>query len=191
MSGASAGRRLAALLAPVVEQAGLDLEDVEVTPAGTRRQVRVLVDKDGGVSLDDVALASQTISAVLDEDPQADEVLGSAAYVLEVSSPGVDRPLVEPRHWRRAVGRLVRVTVTGEGEVTGRVVDAGADGVQLLPVDEGARPGRPGAASAGVRAFGFDQLGPGRVQVEFNRPGDSPADPATEHPSFDETEESR
>ena len=103
-SSASAGRQLAALLAPVVEETGLDLEDVAVTRVGHRAEVRVLVDQDGGVSLDDVALVSQAIAAVLDL-PAADAILGTDPYVLEVSSPGVDRPLVEPRQWRRAAGR--------------------------------------------------------------------------------------
>ena len=72
----------------------------------------MLVDKDGGVSLDEVAEVSQAVSATLDL-PAADAVLGAAPYVLEVSSPGIDRPLVHPRHWRRAVGRLVRVQLSG------------------------------------------------------------------------------
>ncbi len=109
-SSASAGRNLAALLTHAVEETGLDLEDVAVTRVGHRAEVRVLVDKDGGVSLDDVALVSQAISTVLDQ-PDADAILGAEPYVLEVSSPGVDRPLVEPRQWRRAAGRLVRVTL--------------------------------------------------------------------------------
>lgn len=205
MSSASADRLLAALLAPVVERAGLDLEDVEVTPAGKRRQVRVLVDKDGGVSLDDVALASQSISAVLDADAEADALLGSAAYVLEVSSPGVDRPLVQPRHWRRALGRLVRVRVEGAGELTGRVVGVDADGVRLeteptgptVPTEPPGPTGRAArVAATQVHVVGFDQLGPGRVQVEFNRPAAEPpgpdaGGPATDATRFDETEESR
>jgi ribosome maturation factor RimP len=76
--------------------------------------------------------------------------------VLEVSSPGVDRPLTEPRHWRRSVGRLVTVPVAGEGRRTGRVVAAAASGV-TLEVD-----GVP-------RELGYGQLGPGRVQVELRR----------------------
>ena len=108
MASASAGRELAALLNPVVEEIGLDLEDVAVTRVGHRAEVRVLVDRDGGVSLDDVAVVSQAISTVLDL-PAADAILGEQPYVLEVSSPGVDRPLVHPRQWRRATGRLVRV----------------------------------------------------------------------------------
>lgn len=160
MSNSSAGRRLAALLGPAIQQTGLDLEDVEVTSAGKRRLVRVLVDKDGGVSLDDVALVSQSISTVLDSSPDADAVLGSAAYVLEVSSPGVDRPLVEPRHWRRARGRLVTVSLTSGGEIDGRVIEADAGGVRLA-LETPAEP---------VRVLAFDEIRQGRVRVEFNRP---------------------
>ena len=85
------------LLEPVVESAGYDLEDVTVTPAGKRSLLRVVVDADDGVSLDDVATVSRTVSAALDTS----DVMGSGPYVLEVTSPGVDRPLTEPRHWRR------------------------------------------------------------------------------------------
>lgn len=160
-SDSAVGPRLAGLLAPVVEEAGLDLEDVQVVAAGKRRVVRVLVDKDGGVSLDDIATASHAISAVLDDQPAAGALLGNAAYVLEVSSPGVDRPLVEPRHWRRAHGRLVRVALASGGDLTGRVVAADDAGVRLAVEDSGDE-----------RTLRFDELGPGRVQVEFNRQGD-------------------
>ena len=92
-------------VAPLVTAAGLDLEDVVVRPAGRRSLVRVVVDSDGGVSLDAVASISGAISEALDEAG----VMGQTPYTLEVSSPGVDRPLTEPRHWRRARGRLVQV----------------------------------------------------------------------------------
>jgi ribosome maturation factor RimP len=162
MSSASAGRQLAALLIGVVEATGLDLEDVAVTRVGHRAEVRVLVDKDGGVSLDDVALVSQAISTVLDL-PDADAILGADPYVLEVSSPGVDRPLVEPRQWRRAAGRLVRVSLIAGGEMTGRVVTADADGVRLAVA-----PAKAGGVPR-EQSFTFAEVGPGRVQVEFNR----------------------
>lgn len=162
MASASAGRELAALLSRVVEETGLDLEDVAVTKVGHRNEVRVLVDKDGGVSLDDVAVVSLAISTTLDL-PAADAILGEQPYVLEVSSPGVDRPLVAPRQWRRATGRLVRVRTGAQSELTGRVVTVDADGVRLAVV--GAKPGAPPRE----QSFGFDELGPGLVQVEFNR----------------------
>jgi ribosome maturation factor RimP len=169
------------LLEPVVRAAGMDLESVRVGSAGRRRLLRVVVDADGGVSLDDIALVSREVSARLD----ATGAMGEAPYTLEVSSPGVDRPLTLPRHWRRAVGRLVRVPLAGGGDdglsapaavagetgtaqgaghagdagvIEGRVIAAGDSGV-VLEVD-GER-----------REFGHAELGPGRVQVEFGPPG--------------------
>jgi ribosome maturation factor RimP len=147
-----AARRLTELLAPVVESAGYDLEEVSVTQAGRRSLVRVIVDADGGIDLDAVAQVSRAVSDVLDGgNPFA------GAYVLEVSSPGVDRPLREPRHWRRATGRLVVVDAAGTS-LRGRILDTNDDGV-TLDID-GAK-----------RQLRWAGLGPGQVQVEFNRPG--------------------
>src|SRR5688572_28096970 len=99
---------LRSLLEPVVGAARLDLEEVNVTPAGRRRLLRVVVDGDGGVDLDRLALVSRSVSEVLDDS----DAMGSQPYVLEVTSPGVDRPLTEPRHWRRAASRLVRAELS-------------------------------------------------------------------------------
>ncbi len=126
---AATRQRLLTLLNPVVEAAGYDLEDVTVSQAGRRSLVRVIVDRDGGIDLDAVADVSRAVSDVLDDDETGGADLADA-YVLEVSSPGVDRPLTAPRHWRRAVGRLVRSTVDG-ATVTGRVVAADDVGVRL------------------------------------------------------------
>jgi ribosome maturation factor RimP len=153
-SGAAQRARLATVIEPAVTAAGYDLEEVAVSPAGRRKVVRVVVDADGGVSLDDVAELSRAVSGVLDEH---DDLLGAAPYVLEVSSPGVDRPLTEPRHWRRAVGRLVEVPLAGR-TVRARVVDADDAGVEL---DTGSGRGR----------HSYPELGRGRVQVEFDRAG--------------------
>jgi ribosome maturation factor RimP len=153
-SGRSSRDSLTALLAPVVGAAGYDLEGVEVAPAGRRKVVRVVVDADEALTLDDVAEVSRAVSTVLDEN---DALLGHTPYVLEVSSPGVDRPLTEPRHWRRAVGRLVQVPVADRGTVTGRVLDADPDGVRL-------------DLAGGTERVPYSALGRGRVQVEFNRP---------------------
>ena len=142
--------RLTRVLGPVVSAAGFDLESLRVSTAGRRRVLRIVVDADGGPSLDGIALLSRSLSAELDSSG----VMGEDAYTLEVSSPGVDRPLTEPRHWRRARGRLVRVPVTAAAPVTGRVLDARADGV-TLDID-----GKP-------HDFGYRELGAGQVQVEF------------------------
>lgn len=128
-SAGSADRtdRLLTELAPPVAALGLDLEDVDVKVAGKRRLLRVAVDRDGGVSMDDVAEATREISRVLDEQG----LMGEQAYTLEVSSPGTDRPLRLPRHWRRNAGRLVKVTRLDADTVTGRVVASDDDGADL------------------------------------------------------------
>jgi ribosome maturation factor RimP len=145
--------RIADVIRPVVIAAGMDLESVRVSAAGRRRLLRVVVDSDQGVSLDDAAAISRKLSAALD----AVAVMGDFPYTLEVSSPGVDRPLTDPRHWRRAVGRLVQVTAADSGSVSGRIAAADSDGVTLEI--EGAR-----------HRFGYAALGAGAVQVEFGHP---------------------
>jgi len=147
------------LLQPVVAAAGLDIEGVEVAAAGRRQVIRVYVDQDGGVDLDTVAEVSRTVSAALDRTG----LLGDAPYVLEVSSPGVDRPLTQPRHWRRSAGRLVRIGLAGGGELTGRVL--GADETGVVVDDAGTE-----------RHLAFAEIAAGRVQVEFNRPDAGLAD---------------
>ena len=145
-------KRLAELIEPVTAAAGLDLESVRMSVAGKRRLLRIVVDGDHGVSLDDAADVSREISAMLDEG----NALGEVPYTLEVSSPGVDRPLTEPRHWRRGVGRLVKVKVAGEGTVEGRILAADADGVTL-------------ELAKGERRFELGELGAGAIQIEFGR----------------------
>jgi len=147
------------VIAPVVHALGMDLESVKITSAGRRRLLRIVVDSGRGLSLDDAALASRELSAKLD----ASDVMGDLPYTLEVSSPGVDRPLTQPRHWQRALGRLVRVPLTGtpSSPVQGRVVAADADQVVL---DVGGTQ----------RRFGYAALGSGKVQIEFDRPNEGP-----------------
>lgn len=162
-----AASRLAGWIEPVVGSAGYDLEELVVTPAGRRSVVRVVVDRDEGVTLDDIAEVSRAVSDVLDRN---DDGMGRAPYVLEVTSPGVDRPLTEHRHWRRNVGRLVAVAVGAAGsteQVTGRVTAVDDDGVTLAVE----APGKPGARRrpAVPRQVPWGQLGAGRVQVEFGR----------------------
>ncbi|MCU1592255.1 MAG: hypothetical protein JWP11_3511, partial [Frankiales bacterium] len=111
-SGSGTAARLSQLLAPLVETTGADLEDVDVSKAGRRSVVRVVVDRDGGVSMDDVADVSRAVSDALDALDEAEPGMLGPSYVLEVTSPGVDRPLTLPRHWRRNVGRLVTVVPT-------------------------------------------------------------------------------
>jgi ribosome maturation factor RimP len=156
--GSADAERIVGLLEPTVAAMGMDLENVRITSAGRRRLLRIVVDADGGVSLDDIALVSRELSATLDRAA----AMGESPYTLEVSSPGVDRPLTEPKHWRRAVGRLVTVPLRPHNApaagdlqaVTGRIAGTDAGGVRLDVAGES-------------RRFGYSELGPGRIQIEF------------------------
>ena len=161
--------RLTGWVEPAVAAAGYDLEELVVRPAGQRSVVRVVVDRDSGVSMDDVAQVSRSLSEVLDAQ---DEALGRSPYVLEVTSPGVDRPLTLPRHWRRNVGRLVTVAVGPEKareQVTSRVVRVEDDGVVLTVEKGGTKKGQV-RRTVGERTVTWAELGEARVQVEFTRP---------------------
>lgn len=120
-------------LAPALAAVGVDLEDVRITKAGRRDLVRIVIDRDGGVDLDTVAEVSRLASDLLDADPLAKHLPGP--FVLEVTSPGVDRPLTEPRHWRRAAGRLVEIRPTDGSVVVGRVSSVPSDDSVLVVVD--------------------------------------------------------
>jgi ribosome maturation factor RimP len=151
MSGAAATRVRAVITDPLAN-AGFDVEDVAVRAAGKRSLVQVVVDRDGGITLDDVAEASRIVGAALDEN---DPVQG--AYVLEVTSPGVDRPLTLPRHWRRNAGRLVVAKMTDGTTVTGRVQDADDEGAEVLVQND-----------AQVRVA-YTAVARATVEVEFSR----------------------
>lgn len=142
---AAAATRVRAVVEPVLAGAGFDLEDVAVRAAGKRQLVQVVVDRDGGLSLDDVAEASHVVSAALDA---ADPLAG--AYVLEVTSPGIDRPLTQPRHWRRNVGRLVDVRLADGTHLTGR----------LTAADDA-------TATIDDTSIGYTDVAKAKVEVEF------------------------
>lgn len=162
---------------PDLEQAlaptGLVLEDVTVTPAGRRRVVKVLVDRDlppepdtvgqatEPLSLDEVADATRLVSDALD----ASDAMGQQPYTLEVSSPGVGRPLTEPRHWRRNVGRLVTAH-HGGGEVTGRLTAASSTAATIEVPAAKKVPGR-------TETLAYTDVTKAAVQVEFARPDES------------------
>ena len=164
-------QQLMELLGPVIISHGYDLEDLSVTSAGRRSLIRVIVDGDDGIDLDAVAEVSRAVSDVLDSDSGGADFAGP--YVLEVSSPGVDRPLTEPRHWRRAVGRLVATQVADQ-PLIGRIVRADDDHVTLL-------------GDAGEISYRFADLGPGHIEVEFSHAGQG--DHAADSADVDHTEE--
>jgi ribosome maturation factor RimP len=146
--------RLRRIIEPVVTDSGYYLEDLRLSRVGRRYIVRLTVDRDAGLDLDAVATLSGRVSTALDSAEQREGEVLPGEYELEVSSPGVDRPLTLPRHWHRNLGRLVSVRAEGR-QLTGRVRSADDDGV-VLELD-GAEERLP-----------YSSLGPGRVQLEFS-----------------------
>jgi len=126
MSPASTAH-LEELLASTVAGLGADLDAVELTAAGHRRVLRVFVDRERGLTLDDIADLTRAVSRQLDSRG----AMGEQPYTLEVTSRGVDRPLTLPRHWARNARRLVAVRLTGGGTVSGRITSADDDGADL------------------------------------------------------------
>jgi ribosome maturation factor RimP len=147
--------RLAEVLTSPLAATGLDVEAIDLTPAGKRRLLRVAVDKDGGVTLDDIAEATKEVSRVLD-GPDGIDVMGEQPYTLEVTSPGTDRPLTHPRHWRRNQGRLVKVTLADKSTTTGRITESD-DTRAVLDVD-GTR-----------REVDYGDVKKAKIELEFNR----------------------
>ena len=152
--------QLPGVLTPILAQFDLELEAVEVIPAGKRSLLRVVVDGDGatgtGPLLDDLAEASKALSAALDSS----DAVGSSAYTLEVSTRGIGRPLERPAHWRRNRGRLVNVTTSDGASLTGRILGSDEETAQL---DVEGRP----------QSVALADVTNALVQVELNRPGDT------------------
>ena len=171
MSSAQLSAQLRPKVARAVGDIGLELEDLQISLAGRKRLVRVVVDTvdtvdtadtadtvetGGELDLDAVASVSRAVSTALDE---CDDVLGGP-YTLEVTSPGLDRPLTRPRHWRRARLRLVKVRRRDGAELVGRVGDAGEQDVTLL-------------VDGTLHTVRYEDVDRALVQVEFREP---PAD---------------
>lgn len=163
--------RLAGVLAPPLEALGLDLEAVDLTKAGKHSVLRVAVDRDGGVDMDAIADATRAVSAVLDET----DLMGQGAYTLEVSSPGVDRPLTLPRHWRRNAGRLVKVTFPEAEAVTGRIRESDDEGATLV-------------VDGADHRIAYDEIKKAKVQIEF-KPAKEPTQEPTQESIQDERED--
>lgn len=146
---------VAAVVAPIATRLKLDVEDIEVRRIGTRQIVRIILDKDGGISMDEIAAATRQISDELD---LLEEL--AAAFTLEVTSPGIDRPLTEERHWRRNIGRLVKVQIPDSGAIEGRILEVTELDV-LLQVKQY------------KRSLPLADIERAVVQVEFNKPKES------------------
>ena len=142
------------IVTPIAAALNLDVEDIEIRKTGNRQLVRIILDKDGGIAMDEVAAATRAISDALDEVTEL-----AAPFTLEVTSPGVDRPLTLPRHWRRNIGRLVRIELANSAPVEGRIIAATDAGVTLQ-------------IKQAQREFALTQISRAIVQVEFNRPSE-------------------
>jgi len=140
------------IASPIAARAGMDVEDVTIDKVGRRERISVIIDADGGVELDAIADVSTAISAGLDELDDA----GNSPYVLEVSSPGVDRPLTHPRHWRRAKNRLVDIQLSDGEAVRGRIVESDDESVTV-------------DISGEQQAIALSSITRAVVQVEFDR----------------------
>lgn len=180
--GEAAAARLEPVVTEVVAALGFELDSLGVQQAGRRKLVRVVIDTDdskeigdakptedtedtedsgqepgtetgAGVDLDDIAEVSRAVSKALDER----EDLLAGSYTLEVTSPGVDRPLTKPRHWRRAYSRLVRLRRTDGTHQQARVGVADDDGVALL-------------VDGTLVRVGYSEIAAATVEVEFRRP---------------------
>jgi ribosome maturation factor RimP len=128
------------------------------------------------------------VSDVLDS-PEGVAVMGDQPYVLEVGSPGTDRPLTLPKHWRRAKGRLVRALLHDGGDLTGRILDADEDGVLLEAEVPGKKKGQ--ASTAQERRLEFSEIAKARVEIEFNRKDAEPegAEGSEDTEDFEGTED--
>lgn len=155
MSTSDIRDRLTQVLSVPLAALGLDLEEVHLSKAGKRSVLRIAVDRDGGVDMDAVADATRAVSTALDES----DAMGEQPYTLEVGSPGVDRLLTLPRHWRRNEGRLVALTLTDGTKVTGRITASDETGVVVS--DD--------SADAGSTRLSYADVAKARIQIEFKK----------------------
>jgi len=111
---------ISAAITPALTALGFYLEDLNISSAGKRSLLTVIVDADRHLSLDEVTQATKAISEIVENIP----ALGATPFTLEVTSPGVDRPLTKPRHWRKNINRLVKIILQDGKEIKGRIKSA-------------------------------------------------------------------
>jgi ribosome maturation factor RimP len=114
--------------------------------------LRIAIDTDGGVGIDHITQATRALSEVLDDS----DVMGSLPYTLEVTSRGLDRPLTQPRHWRRNAGRLVRLSMSDNSSIDGRIGDSDDESVEIIGRNASHR-------------HPYDTITTALVQTELNR----------------------
>lgn len=149
----SLANNLTELLGPVISKAGFVLEEITVTPVGKRRLIAVVIDREeSNPSLDEVTVVSKEVSAILDNYSQ----MGEMPFTLEVTTPGIDKPLVLPRHWKKNIGRLVKITPTQGEKYIARIQSFADDKVTLESKNESS-------------VISLSDIVKAQIEVEFNR----------------------
>ncbi len=144
------------LISPAVSEAGFFLEEVQIASPGSHRIVTCVVDGETPLNLDQVTVASRLISELLDTA----EFMGETPFTLEVTSPGVDRPLTQPRHWKKNLTRLIKVTL-GDGTITiGRLTEFNETNATLVENIKG---------RIKEHTIAFVDIKRAVVEIEFNR----------------------
>lgn len=152
-----------ATVEPLVRAGGLDLEEIRCNRAGPKSSITVVVDSDAGPTMDRLAELTRELSGAIDDDP----AYGEQAFTLEVTSPGAERPLTAPRHWRRSRGRRAAIELTDGTAVLARIGELSADETTVTVVvpDPGPRRAEPT-----TRELPLEQVSAAVVQIEFRSP---------------------
>ena len=148
--------QISELITPALQQAGYFLEDINVVSPGNHRIVTVIVDGESALNLDQVTVASKLVSELVDEA----SFMGETPFTLEVTSPGIDRPLTLPRHFAKNVTRLLKVTMSDGSVVTGRIT-SNTDSDVTLTVTEKKEVKEVAVELADIKRA--------VVEIEFNR----------------------
>ena len=144
------------LISPAVTEAGFYLEEVQIASPGSHRTVTCVVDGPTPLNLDQVTVVSRIISELLDSS----DAIGDTPFTLEVTSPGVDRPLTEVRHWTKNLTRLIKTTLNDGSIITGRLTEFDESNATLVENIKGRIKNHTVAFSEIKRAV---------VEFEFNR----------------------
>ena len=151
---------LTELLTPAVETAGFFLEEVQIQKAGNHSTVICVVDGLKPLNMDEITTVSRVISEILDAEP----ALGDQPFTLEVTSPGVDRPLTLPRHWTKNLTRLIKMTLTNGDVITARLSEFNETHAQFVENIKGRMK---------KHEIAFADIKRAVVEIEFNRKDDN------------------
>ena len=137
---------ISAAIRPAIEATGNYLEELTITSAGKVKILTVIVDSESDLNLDQVTAVTKAISEIIEALP----ALGDTPFTLEVTSPGLDRPLTKPRHWRRNLNRLVKITMSSGTLIEGRIVEV-----------------TEGTATVGSEVLSFEDIKRATLEIEF------------------------